>query len=560
MVGVYDGERYRWYRSIPEFLNAELTRKNEGKWFYAHAGGLYDVRFILEYLLNNPNPFVSVEAAFSGSSAIIVKIQKGKRAWYLVDSYWLLREKLRNIGKWIGVEKGGDTNESRERCEYPEKPCTCDPIFFAPIQQLVSYNHDDCFILWKAIERFESTLLDLGGELKMTCASSAMMLFRRSFLRQTIRTHAKINEIAREAYIASRVEVFRKDCGEANYYDINSSFPHAMTFEAPGSLVKSTRHMPDPDKALYLARCRVKIPDVDIPPIPFRTSDRRVYFPVGTWEQWFSNVDIGLLLENGGSVVECSEALIFEPFDDLREYAETVYELRRKASDASVKAILKILLNSLYGKFAEGSDKHKLLVNPPFCHCPHDTGDGPEHKQDECLELLMPGVWLLSESRDIAHAHVPISLHITALARGALFNYMKATSTTYYCDTDGFACPRKDTFETTDKLGGLKLEKVIRSGHFESPKLYTLEFEDGSRMVKSKGFSRLTYAEFCQLLEHKEVRIERFQRIKEGLRHGHTGPQEFKVPKKLLNQVRPKRFFDRNGVSRPWHVSELEND
>lgn len=560
MIGVYDGREYRWYKNVGDFLNGELTNKTAGKWFYAHAGGLYDVRFILDYLLNHPNPYVQVEAAFSGSSAIIVKITKGKRHWYLVDSYWLLREKLRNIGKWVGIEKGGDTNESRERCEYPDKACTCDRIFFAPLPELVIYNQSDCIILWKAIERFEQTLLDLGGELMMTCASSAMRLFRRSFLKRTIRTHERINLISREAYIASRVEVFEKDCGEANYFDINSSFPYAMTFDAPGNLIKSTRHMPDPDKALYLAKCKIKVPDSHIPPVPYRTSDRRVYFPVGTWEQWFSNVDIDILLRNGGKVIECSEALIFDAFDDLSAYSETVYELRRKATDSGVKAVLKILLNSLYGKFAEGSDKNKLLINPSFCHCPHDDGDGPKHKNDECLELLMPGVWLMHEQRDIPHAHVPISLHITAIARGVLFDYLKACSETYYCDTDGFACPRRDEFSTSDKLGGLKLEKVIRSGHFESPKLYTLEFEDGTRVVKSKGFSRLTYAEFCELLEHKEVRIERFSRIKEGLRRGQTSPEESRVPKKLLNQVRPKRSFSKDGTSRPWHVKELQDD
>lgn len=565
MIGVYDGEQYRHYTDIGTFLNSEFTQKNEGKWYYAHAGGLYDLRFILEYLLSHPNPHVRIEASFSGSSAIIVKVSKGKRSWYLLDSYWLLREKLRKIGKWVGIDKGGDTNESRERCAYPETACTCDPIFFAPLETLIEYNRDDCLILWKAIERFEHTLLDLGGELMMTCASSAMRLFRMNFLKDTIRTRIKINELARFAYIASRVEVFEKQCGEANYFDINSSFPYAMTFDAPGNLRKSINHLPE--QGIYLARCKVKIPDCAVPPLPYRSKDRRIYFPTGTWEQWFSNIDIELLVSNGGKILECSEALLFDPFDDLKSYAETVYELRRKATDEGVKAILKILLNSLYGKFAEGSDKTKLLINPAYHGCQHlDARGNVIHPNNECLELLMPGVWLVHENRDIPHAHVPISMHITSIARKVLYEYIAKCDRVYYCDTDGFACPISNQFDIGDKLGGLKLEKVVRRGIFAAAKLYALEQKtNGSSkgyewMVKAKGFSKLTYSQFCELLENKEVRVDKFSRIKEGLRAGQIAPSEGPVMKRFLDQVRSKRYFYPDGSSRPWDVSEIEND
>src|SRR5687768_12723103 len=50
LVGVFDGSRYRCYSSLEAFIANELTHKNRGKWFYAHAGGLADFQFVLEQL------------------------------------------------------------------------------------------------------------------------------------------------------------------------------------------------------------------------------------------------------------------------------------------------------------------------------------------------------------------------------------------------------------------------------------------------------------------------------------------------------------------------------
>ncbi|KKM78681.1 hypothetical protein LCGC14_1357610, partial [marine sediment metagenome] len=139
LVGVYDGERYRCYNSIDTFLNRELTRENRGKWFYAHAGGLADFQFILERLSLRKG--WTVKCAFSGSAAIICTVRRGKNAWHFVDSYWLLRDKLENIAKWIGLEKGeADKRQTEE--EAREFYAT------APLPVLIEYNEQDCVILW----------------------------------------------------------------------------------------------------------------------------------------------------------------------------------------------------------------------------------------------------------------------------------------------------------------------------------------------------------------------------------------------------------------------------
>ena len=70
LVGVRDERGYRSYPSVLEFLQAELSSRNRGKVFFAHAGGLADVQFLLAEIIKRKNPNFRVEGSWSGSSLI----------------------------------------------------------------------------------------------------------------------------------------------------------------------------------------------------------------------------------------------------------------------------------------------------------------------------------------------------------------------------------------------------------------------------------------------------------------------------------------------------------
>lgn len=555
LVGVYDGENYRSYTSIQAFLNTELTPRNDGMWFYAHAGGLFDIEFVLNHLLDNPRPNIRVSLAMAGSSAIIVRISNGKYSWYLLDSYKLINQPLRDIAKWMGgEEKGGEAGST--------------DIFYGPLDTLIEYNRLDCKILHEAITAVENTVLGLGGTLEMTMASTAMSLFRRKYLTQNINTSVELNDIASSAYIGSRVEVFEKEppIGQTNYWDINSSFPYSMTFDAPGQLLGTSKRMKD-DDTIKIVKAVVSVDDCDLPPIPYRTErDRRIYFPTGSWSGWFSGVDIELLESTGHRIDRIDRVLSFEPFYDLRSYASQIYELRKNSDHKAEKTVLKLLLNSLYGKFAEGELKSKFMINPPaeFFRIPERTDENPLGRS-----CIGPNIHELIEKRDIAHRHVPIAMHITALSRKWLYQYMAQASKVYYCDTDGFAIPDKDVLPESNELGGLKKEQPMYEAHFHAPKTYAYRTEkDGPWTIKAKGFSRpvddegntrkLTYDDYCNLLEHKEIHIEQFSRVRGLLKSGNYKPHDIHRLKTFRGTTQPKRHFPANGSrSRPWHISEL---
>jgi len=536
VCGCYDGESYRSYSTVRAFLQSELTHKNRGAWFFGHAGGLADLGFILAEIksLMCEQGF-RVKASFSGSSAIIVHVTRGKHTWHFIDSYWLLRDKLENIAKWIGLEKGAaEKRRTRE-----------ESIAFyggAPIAELTTYNEQDCVILWKAIDEFENALLDFGGQLQMTLASSAMHLFRRHFLSRNIETSDYANDIGRQAYFASRVEVFCQDATDCNYYDINSSFPYAMTFPAPGEVLGTKRTLPNSEDAIFLADCLIEVRDCFLPPIPHRAHGR-VFFPVGRWRTWLSSIDVRLLERTGGRIEKVYECIGFAPFHDLADYAKTLYTKRKNATTDMEKVVYKLLLNSLYGKFAESPDKQAVLFNPP---------EMPKEATMYC-----PGVWLQDVQVPIPHAHVPVSTHITAIARQSIFDWLAVCEPDfYYCDTDGFATTAN--LDTGKELGELKLEKVLTDARFQAPKVYRFTTAEGKEVVKAKGFSDMSREKFDRLIDGEFVEFQRMARIKELYGRLHSpDPVEVLIKKCLKGISLTKRFTYPDGTTRPWSIDEL---
>ncbi len=210
MCGAYDERGYRWYQSCEAFLRGEMVPGNAGRRYYAHFGGASDMIFLLREFVKLPRRY-RTRGAFSGSSAIYVEVEDTEHAdrkWQWIDSYWLIRASLRKIGEWLDDRKG--------QVDFQD----------VSMAELKDYNEQDCKLLYKAIQRVQDTVLSEGGELGITAASTALKTFLKAHMgKGPIYNKHRLNELARPAYTSSRVEVIRRECRSANYYDINSSFP-----------------------------------------------------------------------------------------------------------------------------------------------------------------------------------------------------------------------------------------------------------------------------------------------------------------------------------------------
>lgn len=561
LVGVYDGKEYKPYRTMVDFLRNELRPKNTGYWYYAHMGGLADIQFVLEKILEDDR--YSVEASFSGSSAVIVNIKRGNHTWKFVDSLFTIRAKLADIGELIGMHKG-------------------EADFAGPMDELIEYNEQDCKILWHAIHQFEDLILNLGSELQMTLASTAMRLIRRCYLKQDINTSGIINREIRSAYAGGRVEVFNRSEHSGFYYDINSCYPYAMTYPLPGNLLYSTRRLPiGDDTKAYIADLTIDVPKkLDIPPLPYPCGGS-LYFPTGLRRSWLCGPEIELALELGACIKEIHKVYVYETQSDLADFATDIYG-RRKRSSGYMKNTYKLILNAAYGKFGERPEKSQLLINPSAeklkkakdmnqraLERGDDVSKNPvRHYDTGWLHMICPGVFLVEQLSEVQHAHVPIAAYVTSYARVGLYRHLQ-NANPYYCDTDGFATKQSD-LPVSDALGDIKLEKTYKNALFHAPKLYAI-FQDGKDpIVRAKGFSMSDLekqdmengadpkvAAFYRLINGGHIVVGRMMRIRELYSKGILKPTEKRVEKSARFTAMSKRMFRSNGSSRPWTVDEL---
>ena len=558
-AGVFDGARYTCYDDMADFLDSELTAENRGIIWFAHAGGLADVQFVLTEIMRRRAQDVKVEAIFSGSSAIIVKVMRGRNSWTFCDSLWLLKSGLQTIAESLGQSKEdtwtcADYDASRtkgDRCQHEREKEKC--VFYAPMGILRSYNEQDCRILYGAIDRFQEELLELGGALRLTVASCAMRLFRSRYLTRTINTDSIVNTEARDAYFSSRTEPFANECSDASMYDINSSFPFSMTDpNLPGSLIRSGRTIPK--KGIYLADVDVLVPESYLPPLPYRAGGR-VFFPWGRWRGWYCDTDLELLESVGGRILEVFRVREFEPMPDLTEYVHDLYAKRKASTDEFRRMLLKYLLNSCYGKFGESGVKERVVWNPASHECPHNGIHVNEHGVSECIRDIRPGLVAIADTVEVPHEHVPMAVKITALSRKQLYGWIdlahrQLRKPVYYCDCDSVAT--KATLPVGRELGQLKLEKHIDSARFIAPKLYRV-----NDTIKAKGFPRLSLDDFAALDRGDAIEFRRMLRVRELFRKGLDTPQEIVTEKRLWENKTKRKHIGND--SRPWHLNELND-
>jgi len=113
----------------------------------------------------------------------------------------------------------------------------------------------------------------------------------------------------------------------------------------------------------------------------------------------------------------------------------------------------------------------------------------------------------LSKSSNNLNISLPVSFITAAYARMFMSSIkMEYADSLYYSDTDSFVLSKAlPEYMVGDKLGQFKLEYKIIKGIFLCPKVYGLQLEDGSYVIKVKGSTVLpTFAQLEQILDRQE--------------------------------------------------------
>ena len=490
-----------------EFIDYIFNRFDYFRRGYIYATNL---NFDILALINETKKLKDIKPIIRGSQMLCVKFEDNYRHNItFVDSFNFLKVSVAKMGQIVNIPK----------LPHPlflgSKPKTREEE-----KELIDYNIQDAKITYEFMKLLQNGFNSIGANLKITIASTSMDLFRRRFLKKTIyQPNRFIIDYLYNAYYGGRTEVIKRGIVKnLNYYDVNSLYPSVMINEYP-----------DPNRICFskcikkktildyegVAHVRLKSPNTYIPYLPYRHEEKKIkklVFPVGDIDGYYTFYEIRKAFDLGYELISAYDGVIyfktFRPFDD---FIKVLYKLRTEYKDKGDvrELIVKLLMNSNYGKWAQKIDKKETILH---------VSKVTESMIKNADSIFRTGDFFVMNE---AYKKVPVfvnpifSIYTTAYARNTLFDFIQKSGKDkiYYYDTDSIFT--KSSMETSLKLGELKKEFTIKNGILVKPKMYCID-----DYVKCKGVFKLNAKEFSEMLFTKRATLERFVKFKEANKRG----------------------------------------
>lgn len=397
--------------------------------------------------------------------------------------------------------------------------------------RLRAYCQRDAEITWRMVSRMQDEYVKLGGTLKGSIASTALDLFRRSYL-QPAHEHGRQSPRflceARRAYYGARTENFIVGRVQRVYVaDVNSMYPSVMATEALPLLGASGVYQRLPDRGEGYAVADVEVPECEYPPLPFYWN--KLYFPVGRWTGCFCLNELRYALACGVRLHAVHRAVVFpESAPVFADYVADLYGRRVATTDPVERLAFKTLMNALYGKFGQSGEI--LQVFPSW---------------EEAGEPSRLG-WRLHrhEGEPAPFANMIWAAYITAGARVRLHKLL-VEYRALYCDTDSVFT--RTRIEPAKELGALALKEVAAWADIRAPKVYATPSAVHIKGVRGAD----TIAEDGRYAFRKPTRF------RESARRG-MQPNTWHEALRVLNYKADKRHFFPDGSSRPLTVEEIQ--
>jgi len=460
-ICIYDGKQcihFKHWLEFDTFCEYNNDKKEYQK-FIAHNGGAFDWVSLIEFLLDK---FKDLTIVVQGSQIVFIEIRDYEKPIVLLDSLLVLSKSLKALCKTFEVET-------------PKKDIDITKIewiYHNDYEQYKMYLEHDCIslyqVLHKAMGIFEIEFWPI------TIASLSMYKFRKQFLKDnlfspTTRTGEK-DEFFSKSYAGGRVECFRSGVHDKVYvYDVNSLYPSVMVkADIPVCLPIKTKTFSIKSCGFY--KLSFIQTNKNLPPVLWIKSKNGlefVYEGIGV----FHTAEIKLLLQVGGEI-KIDYGYVFPKTKKVfKEFIEHYYAERMKYKGKPMDYCFKILMNSLYGKFAQ-KQKTKKLVK-------WDYETFRENKDSVVWSPYMEekGIYEIEEEREIRHRAVHISSIITTLSRVALYKYfLLCPDDLIYCDTDSVHTlkPLPNKYLDEKKLGFLKKEADGEKGCYIGRKQYII--------------------------------------------------------------------------------------
>ena len=429
------------------------------------------------------------------------------------DSLALLTTSVASLGDSFRLPKGktpqkfidGDSSQGLNSDDLVYCERDIDIVIFA-LNDLLEFYWKCCKI-GSDFDEYDDAI-PAGFCLPLTAASLAYRIYSASFWCFEFNTiYIKKDAFfdTLKTYYGGRVQVFAeagKIYSKTYVYDINSLYPSVMT----------GNYYPHP-KYCYKEKCSVSALKLKMAQdrlvwgefemvagknavlfLPSTDENGRRNYNQKEFSGWLCQPEIQFALENGwriNRVKTLYSAVKIRPFDS---YVNYFYNLRKKfqANGDSREYFVKILLNSLYGKFGQ-KDNTDRIENPDKIKAIMADSNWPESYE---IGYYTKNLWYLTEKksgRPSKNTWAGFSAFTTSYARVKLAESIR-DNPTLYCDTDSIhtqISPEKIDLPLTNEIGDWKLEYVGEKSQFWEPKAYRFMDENFENLlVKHKGANR----------------------------------------------------------------------
>lgn len=417
----------------------------------------------------------------SGLTYILV-IKKGDFTIKVISTTNYFTESLERMGKAFGMEKSTIDFQSSSESELKE------------------YCKQDVKILIEVMRRWFIFIKEHNcGSFGLTRAAQSFKAYQHRFMPEglTIHQDETVVKLEREAYMGGRNEAFKLgkvDAKKIYCYDVNSMYPSIMrNQEFPYQLIDYLEYPYMKNLPFIMKNFAVVaeiLVDSDEACYAVRYKDKLI-FPVGVFRCFVTTTGLKYALEHG-HLKQCYRIAVYEKMNLFKEYVDYFYHLKvdaKKSGDFAVEKMVKVFLNSLYGKF--GQKKKIQVIEPDNTDTDYfriDTLD-IETMQMETETFMFGSV--LRETGEVNgdNSMVSISAHITEYGRFILHNAIKGVGmgNILYVDTDSIYTSQEQLSSSLfhidqHELGAWGLENEYKKMHIYGCKDYTVDNE-----VKIKG-------------------------------------------------------------------------
>jgi DNA polymerase elongation subunit (family B) len=339
-----------------------------------------------------------------------------------------------------------------------------------------------------------------------------------------IHQEPKVVELERSAYFGGRCECWQLGeigGGEKTFLDVNSMYPHIMLkhrYPTKLSLYFEGQECEKALRYLYTDACVAEVTLQTPDPIYALRRDGKLMFPVGTFRAFLCTGGLKRAVESG-HLKQIHRIAIYECDYIFKSYVEYFYPLKvryKKEGNEIYAKIVKLFLNSLYGKFGQKKPVVETALDPEA---------GPP-KSVIVLDAETGKRWIEYQAFGLTHrqvgeengekSFVAIAAHVTEYSRLALWDLCTAVGRerVYYMDTDSICILSSDVRRFGDsihseRLGSLAVDKVCKRLVFYGAKHYQA---DEKRVCKGVPLSakeieahRYQYDQFLGSRSHQRI-------------------------------------------------------